>query len=322
MELKGKNILVTGGTGFLGSYIVQRCLDEKARVRVFSTGAQLDNIRHLLKNPRLHFIASDMSDAASLGKAVRGVDLVFHFASFTKTQESYQYPMKDFQTNVVGSMLLLEAMRAHGVKQIVFASTGKVYGQPRYSPVDENHPISPQEPYSVGKYSIERYILLYHKLYQMNYLILRIFGIYGPRQLPKPGSLVGVISILVENILKYGKVDIYGNGSLKRDFLYIDDFVEFCCALIKRNRWQHILNVASGKTVDLNGVLKIISKEIYPDTFKVNYKPSLKSDIDLCPDVSLLKKISCYKPKVTLRSGISRYIAWYKDIKRHGSAAV
>jgi len=322
MELKGKNILVTGGTGFLGSYIVQRCLDEKARVRVFSTGTQLHNIRHLLKNPRLHFIASDMGDAASLGKAVRGVDLVFHFASFTKTQESYQYPMKDFQTNVVGSMLLLEAMKDHGVKQIVFASTGKVYGQPCYSPVDENHPISPQEPYSVGKYSIERYVLLYHKLYQMNYLILRIFGIYGPRQLPKPGSLAGVISILVENILKFGKVDIYGNGSLKRDFLYIDDFVEFCCALIRGNRWQQILNVASGKTVDLRGVLKIIAKEIYPATFKINYKAPLKSDIDLCPDVSLLKKVSCYKPKVTLQDGIARYIAWYKDIKKYGPAAV
>ncbi|MDD4979710.1 MAG: SDR family NAD(P)-dependent oxidoreductase [Candidatus Omnitrophica bacterium] len=322
MKLKGSKILVTGGTGFLGSHIVQRCLEEDARVIVFSTGKALRNVEHLQANPRLDLIAGDMTDAASLKKAAKGADLVMHFASFTKTGETFSDPLKDFQVNVRGTLLLLDAMRENNVNKIVFASTGKVYGTPQYSPVDEKHPIDPPDPYSLGKYVCEKYIALYHKIFRFDYLILRLFGIYGPRQIPKPGSLVGVISIFVKNICNGEDVVIYGDGKLKRDFLYVDDFVRTCLNLLDKDLWQNTFNIASGRVVNLNELIKILAKKLESHKFKVSFKGPLKSDVDLCPDVSSLKAKIHYEPRISLEEGIGRYIQWYKQKTNYGPKAV
>lgn len=312
MELKGIKILVTGGTGFLGSHMVERCLTEQADVRVFSTGRTIKNIEHLQSNPHLSLIWGDMTDFACLSKAVKGIDLVLHFAAFTKTGETYYDPLKDFQISVLGTISLLDAMRKHNVKKIVFASTGKVYGKPQYSPVDEGHPINPEDPYSLGKYVCEEYLELYSKLFAFDYIILRLFGIYGPGQVPKAGSFVGVISIFVDNILKGKDVIIYGDGQLKRDFLYVDDFVEICVLLLHLGLWQNTFNIASGRVVTLNDLIKILAQKLEPHKFKINFKEHLKGDVDLCPDVSFLKTKTKYEPKVNLEEGIERYIHWCK----------
>lgn len=322
MKLKNLKVLVTGGTGFLGSHIVERCLNEGSYVRVFSTGNTTDKIRHLVKNPCLSVIQGDITDFNSLMKATKGIDLVMHFASFTRTGETYYAPLKDFKTNVSGTLLLLEAMRKNEVGKIVFASTGKVYGNAQYTPIDEKHPIEPVDPYGVGKYVCEKYISLYHKLFKAGYINLRIFGIYGPRQLPKPGSLVGVISIFVENILKGKDIAIYGDGSLKRDFLYIDDFVNITFNLIKHGLWGNTFNIASGRQVTLREVVEILSRELKSHKFKVRFKRPLKSDVDLVPDISFLKSKIDYRPGISLEEGITRYIAWYKEQVCYGPKAV
>jgi len=313
MKLKGLKVLVTGGTGFLGSHIVERCLDEHAQVRVFSTGKTFRNIEHLRKNPRLNLITGDITNLNSLVKATKGIDLVMHFASFTKTNETYRNPLKDFQINVSGTLLLLEAMRKNNINKIVFASTGKVYGKPQYIPIDENHPIDPVDPYSTGKYVCEKYISLYGKIFNLDYIIMRIFGIYGPRQIPKPGSLVGVISIFVENILNGKDIIIYGDGKLKRDFLYIDDFVNITFSLLNNERWKNTFNIASGRAITLNELTKILAKKLKSYKFKINFKEPLENDVDLLPDVSFLKAKINYKPTIGLEEGIERYINWYKQ---------
>lgn len=322
MKLKGSKVLVTGGTGFLGSHIVQRCLEEGARVRVFSTGKVLRNVEHLQANQGLDLIAGDMNDVISLERAVKDVDLVMHFASFTKTEETFSDPLKDFQVNVRGTLLLLDAMRKNKVNKIVFASTGKVYGTPWYSPVDEKHPIDPPDPYSLGKYVCEKYIALYHKIFSFDYLILRLFGIYGPRQIPKPGSLVGVISIFVENIYNGKDVVVYGDGNLKRDFLYVDDFVHICLKLVDKDLWQNTFNIASGSVVNLNELIKILAKKLESHKFKVGFKGPLKSDVDLCPDVASLKAKINYEPRISLEEGIGRYIQWYQQKTNYGPKAI
>lgn len=322
MKLKGLKVLVTGGTGFLGSHIVERCLADQARVRVFSTGKSIRNIEHLRKNPCLSLVKGDITDFDSLVKALKGIDLVMHFASFTKTAETYSDPLKDFQVNVRGTLLLLDAMRKNNVNKIIFASTGKVYGRPQYYPVDEKHPVDPPDPYSLGKYVCEKYIALYHKIFHLDYLILRLFGIYGPRQIPKPGSLAGVISIFVENILNGKDIVIYGDGKLKRDFLYVDDFVHICLELVNRDLWQNTFNVASGSNVTLNELIKILSKKLKSYKFKVSFKEPLKSDVDLCPGVSSLKAKIRYEPQVSLEEGVERYIHWYQRKTKHGPATI
>lgn len=297
----------------MGSHIVERCLDEHAQVRVFSTGKTFRNIEHLRKNPRLNLITGDITNLNSLVKATKGIDLVMHFASFTKTNETYRNPLKDFQINVSGTLLLLEAMRKNNINKIVFASTGKVYGKPQYIPIDENHPIDPVDPYSTGKYVCEKYISLYGKIFNLDYIIMRIFGIYGPRQIPKPGSLVGVISIFVENILNGKDIIIYGDGKLKRDFLYIDDFVNITFSLLNNERWKNTFNIASGRAITLNELTKILAKKLKSYKFKINFKEPLENDVDLLPDVSFLKAKINYKPTIGLEEGIERYINWYKQ---------
>ena len=322
MKLKGLKVLVTGGTGFLGSHIVERCLADEARVRVFSTAKTVRNIEHLRKNPRLNLITGDITNLNSLVKATKGIDLVMHFASFTKTNETYRNPLKDFQINVSGTLLLLEAMRKNNINKIVFASTGKVYGKPQYTPIDENHPIDPVDPYSTGKYVCEKYISLYGKIFNLDYIIMRIFGIYGPRQIPKPGSLVGVISIFVENILNGKGIVIYGDGKLKRDFLYIDDFVNITFSLLNNERWKNTFNIASGRAITLNELIKILANKLKSYKFKVNFKEPLENDVDLLPDVSFLKAKINYKPTIGLEEGIERYVNWYKQRVSYGPSSV
>lgn len=322
MILKGLKVLVTGGTGFLGSYIVERCLADGAKVRVFSTAKSTRNIEHLRKDPRLTLAKGDITDFNSLAKASKGIDLVMHFASFTNSNETYRNPLKDFQINVSGTLLLLEAMRKNNINKIVFASTGKVYGKPQYAPIDEKHPANPVDPYSLGKRVCEEYISLYGKIFNFDYIILRIFGIYGPRQIPKPGSLAGVISIFAENILNGKDIVIYGDGKLKRDFLYIDDFIEAVFRLLKNGLWKNTFNIASGKSVTLNELTKILAKKLVSHKFKVNFKEPLESDVDLLPDVSFLKaKIHC-NPAIGLEEGIERYIDWHKQRRIYGPSAV
>jgi UDP-glucose 4-epimerase len=318
MILKGLKVLVTGGTGFLGSHIVERCLADGAGVRVFSTAKNAGNIEHLRKNPRLTLVRGDITDFDSLAKASKGVDLVMHFASFTNSNETYRNPLKDFQINVSGTLLLLEAMRRNNINKIIFASTGKVYGKPQYAPMDESHPINPADPYSAGKHVCEEYISLYGKIFDFDYIILRIFGIYGPRQIPKPGSLVGVISIFVEEILNGKGIVIYGNGKLKRDFLYIDDFVKIVFGLLKKGLWKNTFNIASGKSVTLNELTRILAKKLESHKFKVNFKEPLESDTDLSPDVSFLRAKIHYRPAIGLEEGIEKYIDWYKQRRVYG----
>ena len=306
----------------MGSHIVERCLADGARVRVFSTAKSTRNIEHLGKNPRLTLVKGDITDFNALAKASKGIDLVMHFASFTNSNETYRNPLKDFQVNVSGTLLLLEAMRKNNINKIVFASTGKVYGKPQYTPIDERHPINPLDPYSAGKHVCEEYISLYGKVFNLNYIILRIFGIYGPRQIPKPGSLVGVISIFIESILSGKNISIYGDGKLKRDFLYIDDFVKIVFRLLKNDLWKNTFNIASGKSITLNELVKILAKKLVSHKFKVNFKEPLESDVDLLPDASFLKAKIHYKPAIGLEEGIERYIDWYKQRRVYGPSAV
>jgi UDP-glucose 4-epimerase len=322
MKLKGLKVLVTGGTGFLGSHIAERCLAEGSEVRVFSTAKTTGNIEHLKHNSQFSLVAGDIADFDSLCGVLKDIDLVMHFASFTKTEETYRDPLKDFRVNVSGTLLLLEAMRKNSVNKIVFASTGKVYGRPQYSPIDEKHPIEPLDPYSAGKYTCEKYISLYSKIFDIDYINLRIFGIYGPRQIPKPGSLVGVISIFVENILKGRDIVIYGDGKLKRDFLYIDDFVNIAVNLVNNGLWRNTFNIASGRAVTLNELTAILKDKLKSHQFKVHFKDPLDTDADLSPDLSFLKSKIDYSPSVTLEEGIDRYIDWYKKRAQYGPSAV
>lgn len=314
--------MVTGGTGFLGSHIARECLARGAKVRVISTGRNKRNIGDLLKKPNFSLFAGDITDFDFLVESLKGIDLVMHFASFTETGKTYRGPLMDFKVNVTGTLLLLEAMRKNNVSKIIFASTGKVYGRPKYAPQDESHPVEPLDPYSTGKYVCEKYICLYGKLFGIDYLNLRIFGIYGPGQTPKPGSLVGVISIFVENILKGNGITIYGDGTLKRDFLYVEDFTRIVLKLLEKGLWQNTFNIASGKIVTLNELADILRKNLKSYKFKINFKGPLESDADLEPDTSLLKAKINFEPKVSLPQGIQRYIDWYTQREGHGLKAV
>jgi UDP-glucose 4-epimerase len=240
-------ILVTGGAGFIGSHLTDRLLQLGHEVVV------VDNLttgyRHNL-NPRARFYEASLLDA-SLGKIFQREkpDIVNHHAAQNDVRRSNADPVFDAQHNIIGSIRLIQCCIEHGVKKVIYASSGgTVYGEPIYLPVDEAHPIAPISPYGISKHTVEHYLFLAASA-GLNYTVLRYANIYGPRQHPHGGA--GVVAIFAESMLRGVSPTIFGDGSSTRDYLFISDAVEAnLLALTGGDR--EIYHVSTGLQISLN----------------------------------------------------------------------
>ncbi len=219
--------LVTGGAGFIGSHLVERLLADGSQVRVIddlSTG-KMENLAAIANHPKLEIITGDVGDAALVGQAIKGVQIIFHQAALASVEKSVLTPCLSFQSNVKGSFTLFEAARTGGVKRIVLASSSAIYGQDGTYPASEGAAGQPDSPYALDKYYAENLASVYCKSYDLQAVILRYFNVYGPRQDPA-SPYAGVISRFTEQI-KAGKTPVIrGDGKQSRDFVYVKDVVE------------------------------------------------------------------------------------------------
>lgn len=306
---KHKEVLVTGGAGFIGSHLVQALVNCHAEVTVvdnFSTG-KLENLASVSK--KLELIEGDIRKMDTL-QQVGKVDIIFNEAAVSLLK-SFKDPFSDLRTNVGGLINILEISRRYDAK-LIHASTGSVYGNPKRIPIDEEHPLHPISPYGVSKLSAELYCKLYFELYGIDVTCLRYFNVYGPRQII--GEETGVIPIFVLRVLSGEPLTIFGNGLQTRDFLHVSDCV-------KANLLVAMSEDVKGLTINVGGkgdeirildlaylVMKLSNKKT-PIVFK-DPKPG---DIRrLVADISRAKTLLGYEPEVTLEQGLLDYIKYLK----------
>lgn len=322
MEIEGKNILITGGAGFIGSHIVDRLIREKAeRIIVydnFSTGKE----EYINKN-HVEVIKGDILDYKRLDSSMKKVDIVSHHAAELEVFTGIENSIHDLKTNIEGTLNVLNCALKNNIKKVIYASSGGVYGQAQYIPEDETHPTMPHWPYGVSKLAGEKYCHQYYLLYGLPTVSLRYGIVYGPRE-----WYGRVLTIFIKRALEGKAPIIFGDGEQKRDYVYIDDIIEANLLTIKSEDANGgIFNVGSDSFLSVNQVADSVLKLIRPDIKPIYDDPKPGSASKYQPDrkrlpgelrdfilnSSLIKEVLKYKPETRFEDGIKNEIDWIKD---------
>ena len=303
-------VLVTGGAGFIGSHIVDRLLSEGFKVRVLdnlSTGDKENLAQHKNKKS-FQFLEGDIRNFDQVKKAVTGVDAVIHEAALVSVTLSIENPALADEINAKGTVNLLKACVDAQVKRFVLASSCAVYGDTETLPNHENLTPKPLSPYAVGKLDAENSAKEFYKVHGLETVCLRYFNVYGPRQ--KPGPYSGVISILINRLLKHEAPTIYGDGTQTRDFVNVKDVVDAnMLALSKPDAAGEVFNVGTGEAVTINKLTGTLQKIMGKTDLKPVYAEPRPGDIKHSyGDVTKARKILGYEPKVNLEQGLSELV--------------
>jgi dTDP-glucose 4,6-dehydratase len=248
-------VLVTGAGGFIGSHLVERLVAEGASVRAFVRYSSTGSPGHLQDSrvlDQVEIVSGDVRDASFVSSVANDREVVFHLAALIGIPYSYEAPESYVQTNVVGTLNLLNAVRSKG-SLLVSTSTSEVYGSARYVPIDEAHPLQAQSPYAASKIAADVLALSYHRSFQTRVTILRPFNAYGPRQ-----SARAVIPAIISQLIAQPRVEI-GAVDTERDFTYVSDTVEaFIRVGLCREAEGSVVNCGSGRSVTIGDLARLI----------------------------------------------------------------
>lgn len=291
-------VLVTGGAGFIGKHLISALLVEGYHVRSFD-----------LKTPdindvNLEGMVGSFTDSEAVRNALVDVDIVYHLASTTIPKKSNEYPIDDINTNLAGSVDLINKSIEAGVRRFIFVSSGgTVYGAPSYLPVDEKHPTNPLCSYGIVKLAIEKYLLMYQQISPLSCAIVRLSNPYGEKQNPKSGQ--GVIAAFCDKAIRGESLEIWGDGSVVRDYLHISDVVSALLLVAKKEMNNDgVLNIGYGVGHSLNDVIKLIELSLDRSVNK-NYHPGRSFDIqETYLDITKAKKQFNWSPSIPLEKGI------------------
>ena len=252
--------VVFGGGGFIGSTIVDRLLVAGHSVRIFER-PRVAPYRLFSETEKVEWMTGDFLSIHDISSALEGMDTVIHLVSFTLPKTSNDDLIYDVQTNLIATIQLLNSMLAMKVNKIVFISSGgTVYGVPRYIPVDEDHPTDPVVSYGITKLAIEKYLLMFKILHGMKVLILRVANPYGPRQ--RVETPQGAVAAFFHRSLQNQKIEIWGDGSITRDYIYIDDVAEAFLRAVEYSGDLSVFNISSGIGTSLNELAELIGESI------------------------------------------------------------
>ncbi|AFI84244.1 NAD-dependent epimerase/dehydratase family protein [Methylophaga nitratireducenticrescens] len=293
-------VLVLGGSGFIGSALVGGLLNQGHQVRVFDRN--IEAVRQQFPDIN-DVVQADFVDVMSLTEAMSGVDIVFHLISTSVPATSNKNPVHDIESNLVNTVKLLELMRNADVKRIVYLSSGgTVYGTPKSLPITENHSTNPTCSYGIVKLAIEKYLLMYAELYQLDATILRPSNPYGPGQTHK--GVQGFIGTCIDKINDGQPITVWGDGSVVRDYVYIDDVVSACLATMKGQQ-RGPLNISSGVGYSLNQIINMIEK-YKGEEVEVVYQSKRSFDIpEVILDNQLAKKSLGWVPQTPIERGLN-----------------
>ncbi|NPA92005.1 MAG: NAD-dependent epimerase/dehydratase family protein [Chloroflexi bacterium] len=303
-------ILVTGGAGFIGSHVVDAYIDEGHDVVV------VDNLhtgKRANVNPKARFYHVDIRDVNALKRVFEEErpEVISHQAALANVRESMEKPAEYAEVNVIGSLHLLELARAHGVRKVIYASTGgAVYGEPEFLPVTEDHPIRPLDNYGASKHAVEHFLFLYKHNYGLDYTILRYPNVYGPRQ--DPLGEAGVIAIFTGRMLKGMECIINGSGEQQRDFLYVGDVARANVLALDRGSGG-IYNLGWGKGVDINSLFRALAEVVGYDKPPVYGPPKLGEVFRVYLDASKARAELGWEPTVPLEEGLALTVAYFRN---------
>jgi len=307
------NIVVTGGAGFIGSHIVDACVDSGHAVSIIDdlSMGKKENI-----NPKATFIHRDIRDEKIRDVFEKGrIDVIFHLAAQMDVRKSVEDPLFDASVNILGTINLLELCRKHGVKKFIFASTGgAIYGEQDYFPADESHALRPLSPYGIAKLAVEKYLFYYKQVHGLQFVSLRFANVYGPRQ--NPHGEAGVVAIFTSKMLSGQQPVINGEGKQTRDYTYVDDVVK---ANMFSLNYQHsgFFNVGTGIETDVNTLFAILKSETKSSCREEHGAAKQGEQMRSVLDYALISKTLGWKPSVSLRDGLQRTVAYFRD--RQGS---
>ena len=318
MDLTNQKILVTGADGFIGSHLVEGLLDKGCQVRAFvfynsfNSWGWLDTFP-VEKQKAIDIFAGDVRDPNGVRQAIKGVDVVFHLAALIGIPFSYHSPDSYVDTNVKGTLNVLQACRDFSVERIIVTSTSEVYGTAQYIPIDEKHPLQGQSPYSASKIAADKITESFYRSFGAPVITARPFNTYGPRQ-----SARAVIPTIITQLL-VGKKEIHlGSLHPTRDLNFVTDICEGFTALARCDEAiGKEVNIGSGQEISIGDLANLIISMINPDARIIaedSRKRPPNSEVErLFCDNSLIKKLTDWKPKVTIKEGLINTIEWFKN---------
>jgi UDP-glucose 4-epimerase len=305
--------LVTGGGGFLGSHLVERLVADGHAVRV------LDIRPAQQSTPSgVEWLEGDFSHREVGAHAVAGCEAMFHLASTTIPKTATDDPVFDVNTNIAGSIGLLQAAVKHGVKRVLFLSSGgTVYGIPKSVPIPETHATNPVSAYGISKLAIEKYFGMFHHLHGLPYCILRLANPFGPRQ--RPEGAQGVVTAFVAHVVRGEELPIWGDGSVVRDYLYVADSVDAIARALDSSHCG-VVNVGAGAGLSLNEVIERIEGTLGKKARR-KYLPGRAFDVPAnVLDNRLAAEILGWKPRTSFEQGVRDTADYFEALDRgHGT---
>ena len=313
---------ITGGAGFIGSTLSQKLIEQGNKVvtidnfcNFYNPKIKEDNVKELLQNEKFKLYRADIRDRQAIKEIFdeNDIDIVMHLAAMAGVRPSIENPILYQEVNCMGTQNILEEMREHNVKNGVFASSSSVYGNCKEVPFREDMIVDYAiSPYAATKKANEVMAHVYHKLFDMNIVMLRFFTVYGPKQRPDLA-----INKFTRLMLEDKEIPMFGDGTTSRDYTYIDDIVDgiikSCDYCMSNKDVYEILNLGNSSPTTLKEMINIIGEvlEIEP---KIKQLPMQPGDVDRTyADISKAKTLVGYEPKISFEEGIKKFIDWYKN---------
>jgi dTDP-glucose 4,6-dehydratase len=314
--MKAKRVLVTGGAGFIAANFIRHLLAktpyEVVSLDALTYAGNVDNLADVMSHERLSFVHGDIRDADLVRDAVAEVDVIVNAAAESHVEKSIEEGGSEFvTTNVVGTQILLDAIRATPVERFIVISSSEVYGTAGHAPMDEAHPLNPRSPYAATKAGADRLAYSYFVTYGLPIVIVRPFNNYGPRQHPEK-----VIPRFIVQALEGEPLTVHGDGHASRDWLYVDDDAEAVEAIIAADESVigEVINVATGIDISVcdiaDAVLGLLGK---PPELKAHVEERLGQVDRHIGSTEKAERLLGWKARTSFEDGLERTIAWYRD---------
>ena len=309
--MKNKNILITGGAGFIGSHIANELMEDNNITIIdnLSTGS-MKNL-NTPEHENLNFIKADICNT-NLDELTSNLDYIFHLAALASVPLSVEKPTECNEINLNATVKLLKSAADNDVKKIVFSSSSSVYGENRNMPLKETEQPMPTSPYAASKASCELYLKSFYESYGLNYVAFRYFNVFGPHQ-DKNSQYAAVIPNFISALLEGKQAEIYGDGEQTRDFVYVGDIVKANVNACQAD-YNGIINIASGKKLTINRLYEIV-KDVLGSDLEPKYLPERPGDIKhSLADVSNMEKIGLKIDTSNFEAQLIETIDWFRTI--------
>lgn len=301
--------VIFGGGGFIGSAIVDRLLLDGHELRIFER-PRVEPYRKFTEDERVEWIVGDIQNTHDVRVAIEGVDVVLHLVSTTLPKNSNEDPVYDVQSNLVATLHILNAMVDKVPKIVFISSGGTVYGNPKYLPIDELHPTDPLASYGITKLTIEKYLHLFEHLRGVQAITLRVANPYGERQ--RIETAQGAVGVFVHHALKGVPLEIWGDGSVTRDYIHVSDVAEAFARAVCYSGKKRIFNIGSGSGTSLNELICVI-EQVLDTSIVRRYLPGRPFDVPISVlSNQLAQEELKWAPKVPMCDGIARTAEWMR----------